>query len=88
MDKSNIYRKRECEICGASVFEKFLGVAKELDGGFTQIEDWEESGFGSVVIVYYDIKSVEDSRLEYKLCPDCAEKLNSYIRLKIEALKK
>lgn len=88
MDKNNIYRKRKCDLCGASTFEKFIKVAQELDGGFTEIEEWEKSGFGSMVVNYWDIKSVKRGRFEYSLCPDCAEKLDSYIHLKIEELKK
>ena len=88
MDENNIYRKRKCDLCGAFTFEKFIKVAKELDGGFTQIEEWEKSGFGSMVVTYWDIESVKEGRLDYHLCPDCAEKIDSCIHSKIEELKK
>ena len=85
--KENIYRKRECELCGNYTFEKWLGTSAVLDGGYTRVEDFEKSGFGSIVVNYWDIAAIEDSRFEYKLCPDCAKKLDYYIRLKIEELK-
>jgi hypothetical protein len=59
-----------------------------LDGGFTRVEEFEESGFGSIVINYWGIDSVKNTRFEYKLCPDCANKLDSFIHLKINELCK
>ncbi len=88
MDKNNIYRKKECEICGKYTFEKFIETKGEFDGGFTQIEEWEESGFGSMVVCYHSLAGVRDSRLEYKLCPDCAKKIDLSIYRKIAELQK
>lgn len=83
-----IYRKRECEICGKYAFEKWLGTKAVLDGGFTRVEDFEKSGFGNMVIVPYDLKTFENSRIELKLCPDCAREIDLAISEKIAELKK
>lgn len=88
MNKDNIYRKKACDLCGATTFEKFIKVAEELDGGFTQIEKWEESGFGNMVVNYRNIVSVKEKRFEYSLCPNCAEKIDSFLHSKIDELKK
>lgn len=87
MDKNNIYRKKECNLCGAFAFEKFNKIAKTLDGGFTTIEDWERSGFGSIVINYWNLDSVKIDRFEFGLCPDCAKELDDCIHSKIEEIK-
>lgn len=85
--KENIYRKKECELCGKYAFEKWLGTSAVLDGGFTRVEDFEKSGFGSIVVNYWGITSLNNSRLEYRLCPDCAREIDVCIRLKIDELK-
>ena len=85
--KEKIYRKRECELCGKHVFEKWLGTSAVLDGGFTRLEEFEQSGFGSIVVNYWDITAVKDSRFEYRLCPDCARELDTCIHSKIDELK-
>lgn len=82
----DIYRKRECELCGKYTFEKWLGTKAVLDGGFTRIEDFEKSGFGSIVVNFCDIDTVRNTRFEYRLCPDCARKIDSYIHSKIDEL--
>lgn len=88
MNKDNIYRKKTCDLCGATTFEKFVKVVEELDGGFTQIEKWEESGFGNMVVNYWNIASVKEKRFEYSLCPNCANKIDSFLHSKIDELKK
>ena len=57
-----IYRKKKCELCGKYAFEKFLGTTQVLDDGFTIIEDYEKSGFGSIVIIFWEIEDVKNSR--------------------------
>lgn len=86
--KENIYRKKECELCGNYAFEKWLGTSAVLDGGFTRVEDFEKSGFGSMVVNYWDIAAVKDSRFEYRLCPDCAREIDTCMHLIIDRLKK
>lgn len=83
MNNNEIYRKRECELCGFFTFEKHLGTAAVLDGGFTRIENFEKSGFGSLVIVPHDL---EFSRIELHLCPDCAKKFEAVIDKTIKEL--
>lgn len=77
MKNEAIYRKRECDLCGDYCFEKHLGTAKVLDGGFTRVEDWEKSGFGSLVAVFWEFDHLP--RVAVKLCPACAEKLHKSI---------
>lgn len=88
MNKENLYRKKECSCCGKFAFEKHLGTAKVLDGGFTRIESYEESGFGALVVNYWGIKNVKDTRFEIKLCPDCAEKIDKAMHETIDQLTK
>ena len=88
MKENNLYRKKECELCGKYAFEKFIKTKAELDGGFTRIEEWEQSGFGSLVTVFYDIKDLKNSRSEFKLCPDCAKQIDFAIYNKVKELKK
>ena len=87
MQEDNIYRKKECELCGKYAFEKFIKVVKELDGGFTRIEEWEKSGFGSMVVVFHEIAPIKDSRFELKLCPNCARKIDYAIAKQIKEIK-
>lgn len=88
MKEDNLYRKKECELCGKYAFEKFIKTKAELDGGFTRIEEWEQSGFGSLVTVFHDIKDLKNSRSEFKLCPDCAKQIDFAIYNKVKELKK
>ena len=83
-----LYRKRECELCGKYAFEKHLGTKGVLDGGFTRIEEYEKSGFGRIVIVSYDLQPLKNLRSELNLCPDCAKEIDLAISDKIAELKK
>ena len=90
MREEVLYRKRECEICGEIAYEKHLGTAKVLDGGFTRVEDWEKSGFCRLVATFWYAEHLNDGRIELTMCPACAKKVHSnltdYIRgLKVEA---
>lgn len=85
MIDNEIYRKRGCQLCGAFVFEKHLGTNQVLDGGFTRVEKFEKSGYGSLVVVGYDLPF---SRIELKLCPECAEKLDKIIVDAIKSMRK
>lgn len=86
--QDELYRKKECELCGKHTFEKWLGTKAILDGGFTRVEDFEKSGFGSVIVIFDGIESVNDSRIELKLCPDCAKEIMLSIAKPIAELKK
>ena len=88
MKTDNLFRKKECDICGKFTFEKFIKISGERDGGYTQIEEWEKSGFGSMVVIFYDMKDLKNSRAEHKLCPDCARQIDLAIYNKIKELKK
>lgn len=79
-----IYRKKECELCGSFAFEKHLGTNQALDGGFTRVEKFEKSGYGSLVVVAYGLNF---PRIELKLCPVCAEKLDTIITDSIKRMK-
>ena len=83
-----IYRKKECELCGKYSFEKHLGTTNILDGGFTRTEKFEESGFGDLVISFWGIKDVESGRRELRLCPECASKIDLAITKVITELKR
>ena len=87
MGKNEMYRKRKCELCGNFAFEKHLGTSQVLDGGFTRIEDFEKSGFGALVVNYWDITNVKETRVELKLCPECASKIDNAMHEAIEDLK-
>ena len=86
--QDELYRKKECELCGKYTFEKWLSTKAVLDGGFTRVEDFEKSGFGSVIVIFDGIESVNDSRIELKLCPDCAQEIILSIAKPIAELKK
>ena len=88
MANEDIYRKRECELCHAFAYEKHLGTAQVLDGGFTRIENWEHSGFGAIVINFWEFKHLKNSRVDLKLCSSCAEKLDKAISDAIRKLEK
>ena len=77
-----------CEICGAYAFEKHLGTGKILDGGFTRNEKFEASGFGCLVVVFHDFEDLKNSRIEIRLCPNCARQFDLAISNKIAELKK
>ena len=86
MANEAIYRKRECDLCGDYCFEKHLGTAKVLDGGFTRIEQWERSGFGSMVTTFWEFEHLP--RMEVKLCSACAEKIHRSICDAMEEIRK
>ena len=86
MENEVLYRKRECALCGAYAFEKHLGTAKVLDGGFTKIEAWERSGFGTMVVVPHEFKHLD--RIDLGLCSLCGEKLHKAICDAIEEIKR
>lgn len=83
-----VYRKKECELCGKFTYEKHLGTGAILDGGFTRNEKFEESGFGTLVINYWGIKDIKDTRVELQLCPDCAKQIDLALYKAIEKLKR
>ena len=86
METENIYRKRKCNLCGSYSFEKYLGTEKVLDGGFTRIENWEKSGFGEMVAVFWEFDGLD--RVDVPLCRACAEKLYKVIGDTMEELRK
>lgn len=65
-EKEDMYRKRICKHCGKEVFEKYL-ESQELDGGYTHVHDFEDSGYITV--------SANSPSGGYwgVLCPDCAK---------------
>jgi hypothetical protein len=85
MENEVLYRKRECDLCGANAFEKHLGTAKVLDGGYTRVENWESAGFGSMVVVFWEFKHL--NRVDVKLCSACAGKLHKAICDAMEEIK-
>ena len=86
--QDELYRKKECDLCGKYIFEKWLSTKAVLDGGFTRVEEFEKSGFGSMVVVFWDIEGVNDPRIDLKLCPDCAKEIMLSISKTIAELKK
>lgn len=84
MSKDEIYRRRCCELCGREAFEKLINQS-ELDGGYTTVNHYELSGFGSAVFCWYD---VDIGRKEYRLCPSCAERINNAITDTVEQIMK
>ena len=87
MVNENLYRKRECDLCHSYAFEKHLGTAQVLDGGFTRVENWEKSGFGAIVVNFWEFNHLKHSRMDIKLCSACAEKLRDAICDAIGELK-
>ena len=83
-----LYRKKNCDLCGKIAFEKHIGTKNILDGGFTRIEDFEPSGFGSMVIVFHELRDLKDSRVVLNLCPDCAREFDLGISKLLAELKK
>lgn len=84
----NIYRKKECHLCGDYAFEKYLGTSKVLDGGYTRVENFEKSGFGYVVINYWELDTVDRHLVQVHLCPDCARKLDHALYKTMDDIKK
>ena len=88
--ENQIYRKRECELCKKFAFEKHLGTAKVLDGGFTRIENWEESEFGAIVVNawHFPKKSENTStRIDLNLCTSCKNRIWNAIEREVEKIK-
>lgn len=80
----NCYRKRECSCCGKFTFEKFIGNSVDQ---FELSHNFKSSGFGTMVVNYYDlIESVTTSRIEIRLCPDCAAEIDKALYDKIDEL--
>lgn len=70
-EKCLISRKRTCERCGCEVYEKPARITADAYG-YEEVF-FEKSGFGTIVIVPYDL--AEWKREEITLCPECANKL-------------
>ena len=90
MEQDEIYRKKQCEICGQVVYEKYLGVVNELDGGYTKIHDWENSGFGKIQFIYnaFGIENKHEQCFSIIVCPKCASMLDLKISSFAEEIKK
>ena len=69
-----LYRRKTCRRCGATKFEKMVGV---------DFQDWMEeasfevSGFGTVVITPYEMPYFD--RREMELCVNCAVELDEIL---------
>ena len=81
----DIHRKKECDLCGHYAFERYISTT-ERDGGYTRIHNFEHSGFGTLVMIYYDINSVSETRREIKLCPECAKKIDDAMLTVIDSI--
>lgn len=68
-----IYRKKECQRCGAVKMEQYIG---EGGSDWESFPKFERSGFGTIVIVPYD--SILERR-ELRLCCNCAAELDSIL---------
>lgn len=90
MEQDEIYRKKQCEICGQVVYEKYLGVSNELDGGYTKIHDFENSGFGKIQFIYnaFGIENKHEQCFSIIVCPQCASMLDLKISSFAEEIKK
>lgn len=68
VENEKIYLVTKCERCGETAFRKYLST-KELDGGFTEIEEFEKlpDGWKS----YYEAGM---------LCPECRRKFDELIK--------
>ena len=85
MMSEDVYRKRECDLCGKFAFEKYLGTSKVLDGGFTRVGKFENCGFCYFSVVWHDIDA---DWVDLKLCTDCAKKIDLAIHETINRLKR
>ena len=74
MNSGVLYRKKTCQRCGAEKMEKFIGY-KGAD--WQEEPEFEKSGFGTIVIVPYDIPIIH--RQEIKLWDNCASEFNSML---------
>ena len=86
--QDELYRKKKCDLCGKYTFEKWLSTKAVLDGGFTRVEEFEKSGFGSMVVVFYGIERDTSPRIDLELCPDCAKEIMLSISKTTAELKK
>lgn len=71
----DLYRRRVCGLCGKEVYEKLLNT-DELDGGYTRINKFEDSGFEDTCIIMCLAKRHE---WDMTLCPDCQEKVKQIV---------
>ena len=74
MRNEELYRKKKCEVCGAVAFEKLINE-KVTDGGYSTDRQFEDSGFGCIVVVCHDLNNLERKRDEVHVCPRCAQKI-------------
>lgn len=64
VEKGKIYKVTKCDRCGETVFLRYLST-KELDGGFTKIDEFEKLPDGWKN--FYEIGM---------LCPECSRKFD------------
>ena len=69
-----LYRKKVCQRCGAEKMEKLISYR---DTDWVEEPVFEQSGFGTVVIVPYDLPAL--SREELNLCVNCSAELQTLL---------
>ena len=69
-----IYRKKTCCRCGAEKYEKLLEAGESWEDD----DVFEVSGFGTVVIVPYEMPYMD--RRELPLCVNCGVELDDYLK--------
>ena len=91
--KDKIYRKRQCEVCGAFAYEQYIGNREVLD--FEKYrrnlnsKDWEYTGFGALVVTewYFDNKENGQDRIDLEICYSCKNKIFDILHSAIEDIK-
>ena len=87
-----IYRKRQCQACGKSSYEQYLGNRNVIDlnecNRESKIDEWEYSGFGCLVVTeWYFEKGNGSRRIDIDVCCDCKNKLFDALNSAIENIK-
>lgn len=73
-----IYRKKVCMCCKKEVYEKLLST-KDLDGGYSHSEEWEDLGFVTAWVNFYSKKTKLPDYKDMLLCSNYAQNLSIYI---------
>ena len=87
MRTEELYRKKICEMCGRVAYEKCIGK-QVFDGGYTSVNRFEDSGFGSIVIMCHDLNDIQPQTNTVHVCTSCAQKLLAAVTMTIEQAKR
>ena len=85
---NKIYRRKDCELCGKTIYEKFLGDGNPVEFDYSGgIRLWEYSAFGHFVATDNGFEDADKDRIDISICVNCKKKIFDAIHLEMDRIK-